>query len=98
MLSPSAPIAPPPPERTLIEDARARLKSGDATGALARLGEHAANYPDGQLAEDREALAVQALVHAGQYDAAWTRAAALRARWPNSVFLPAVDATLESIR
>jgi hypothetical protein len=84
-------------ERDLIEAARTRLTNGDAPGALAQLQDHARRYPHGQLAEEREALAVEALVQTGRYDAARARASQLRARWPNSVFLPAVAATLESI-
>jgi hypothetical protein len=84
-------------ERLLIDDARSRLVSGDPQAALARLQEHARRFPRGRLAEDREALAVQALVQSGQYDAARRRARELRSRWPESVYLPAVDTTLRSI-
>jgi hypothetical protein len=84
-------------ERLLIDEARAELASGDPNAALVRLQEHARRYPHGRLDEEREALAVQALVQAGRYDAARARAFQLRARWPTSVFLPAVDTTIQSI-
>lgn len=105
-VSPRAPsdVHPPAPraddlaeERALLDDARARLASGDANAALQRLDEHARRFSHGKLGEEREALAIQALVNAGRYDEARTRAAAFRKRSPRSVFLSVIDATLESI-
>lgn len=84
-------------EKKLVEGARAKLVAGDAPGALALLEIHRQRFPRGGLSEEREALAVEALVKAGRYDEARRRAAAFRQRVPNSVYLPAVDATLESI-
>ncbi len=84
-------------ERLLIDDARTKLAGGDPAAALSRLQEHARRFPHGKLDEEREALAVEALVQSSQYDAARARAELLRARWPESVFLPAVDATIQSI-
>jgi hypothetical protein len=84
-------------ERLLIDDARTKLTSGDPNAALARLQDHARRFPSGRLEEEREALTVEGLVQSGRYDAARARAAKLRARWPDSVFLPAVDATIQSI-
>jgi TolA-binding protein len=86
-----------PAERLLIDDARTKLTSGDPTAALARLQEHAHRFPGGRLIEEREALAIEALVQSGQYDAARARAAKFHARWPGSLFLPAVDTTIQSI-
>ena len=84
-------------ERLLIDDARTKLTSGDPNAALARLQDHARRFPGGRLEEEREALTVEALVQSGRYEAARARAAKLRARWPDSLFLPAVDATIRSI-
>jgi TolA-binding protein len=94
---PAVPQGEHPSERLLIDDARAGLASGDAATALARLDEHARRYKHGQLDEEREALAVQALAQLGRYDDARARAARFRQRWPDSVYLSAVDATLKSI-
>jgi outer membrane protein assembly factor BamD (BamD/ComL family) len=94
---PSASQGELPSERLLIDEARAGLASGDAAVALARLDEHARRYKHGQLDEEREALAVQALAQLGRYDDARGRAARFRQRWPDSVYLSAVDATLKSI-
>jgi hypothetical protein len=84
-------------ERSLLDDARQRLAAGDADLALKRVAEHERRFPNGVLLEEREALAIQALVNAGRYDEARARAEAFRKRSPNSVFLPAIDTTLRSI-
>jgi hypothetical protein len=84
-------------ERLLIDAARTRLTSGDPAAALARLQEHARRFPSGRLEEEREALTVEALVQSGRYEAARARAERMHARWPESVFLSAVDATIQSI-
>jgi hypothetical protein len=47
-------------ELRLIGQAHAALNAGDPSGALAVLGEHAARFPKGQLASDRENLRVLA--------------------------------------
>ena len=86
-----------PVERALLDAARTALEQGDATRALALTEDHASRFPHGQLGEEREALAIQALVLEGRYDLARSRAERLRAASPNSLFLPAVDATLSSI-
>jgi hypothetical protein len=99
----SAPSTAPMPastlssERAVLDAARAALISGDAARALALLDEHAHRFRKAQLGEEREALAVQALVVAGRYDAARARAARFKAGAPASMFIPAVDATLGSI-
>lgn len=102
----SAPIAPTATatvssslsaERQLLDDAHAALTAGEPARALALLDEHTRRYPRPQLGEEREALAIQALATMGRYDEARARAARFRAASPNSLFLPAVDATLASI-
>jgi hypothetical protein len=84
-------------ERTLIAAARGELATGNAAKALSLLDEHARRFPRAQLGEEREALVVQALVASGRYAEARAAAARLRAASPGSLFLPAIDATLESI-
>jgi hypothetical protein len=84
-------------ERSLLDDARSALANGDAPRALALTDAHVRRFARPQLAEEREALAVQALVGDGRYDDARSRAAHFRATWPSSLFLPAVDASLASI-
>lgn len=84
-------------ERAVVEDARSLLSRGDAVAALGRLDEHARRFPNARLGEEREALAIQALVNMGRSGDARARADSFRARWPSSVYRPAVDATIRSI-
>ncbi len=81
-------------EGEYIETARVALARGRATDALQAIEEHAARFPHGRLVEEREALAVQALVLAGQAGAAQARAARFHQAYPDSVFGPAVDRAL----
>jgi len=84
-------------ERILLDTSRAKLSSGDPKAALALIETHEQKFAKGRLVEEREAIAVQALVNAGRYDEAKKRADALEKRFPTSVYLPAVKITLESI-
>jgi hypothetical protein len=78
-------------ERSLIEIARAALARGDGDAALNASGDHAKRFPEGLLAEEREALAVQALAVQGNADQARARARTFRAKYPGSLFRSAVD-------
>jgi len=81
-------------ERALVETARAALARADATQALSVLARHAHDFPNGSFAEEREALAIQALVKTGDAAAAKSRGEHFRQRYPRSLFLPVVnDAT-----
>jgi hypothetical protein len=84
-------------ERILLDVARSAFGRGDGDGALAALARHEKVYPNGQLAEEREALAVRALVLTQRGDQARARAARFRKRYPASVMLPAVEAALGTI-
>ncbi len=81
-------------ERTLLEEARAALRRGDATAALAALDRHAARFPAGRLVEERESLAIVACARAGRRDEALRRARSFRARWPSSIYASSVDAAV----
>jgi hypothetical protein len=81
----------------MLDDARSSLATGEAAKALSRLEEHRRRFPHGQLGEEREALAIQTLVALGRHDEARARAARFRDSVPNSLFLPAVEASLASI-
>lgn len=84
-------------ERNVLDDARAALASGDAARALRLSDEHLRRFPTPQLAEEREAIAIQSLAVLGRSGEARARAARFRASAPHSLFLPAIDATLGSI-
>ena len=104
-LGPNRPSVPPAPiagaatdpallarERGLLEDARRALAAHAAPHAIDRLDAHRAEFPDGQLAEEREALMVQALAMVGSPLAAAARARSFRVQYPHSIFLDLVDA------
>ena len=82
-------------ERSLLEIARSALARGDSASALDALGTHQAQFPNGQLSEEREALYVQALAMAGRTAEAKQRADRFRKTWPGSMLLPVVQAAVE---
>jgi hypothetical protein len=84
-------------ERAILDEALAALAQSDGPRALRSTGEHEQRFPHGQLREEREAIAIQGLVLAGRSEEARSRAARLQATSPNSLFLPAVEASLASI-
>jgi hypothetical protein len=53
-------------EVLLLEGADAELRRGDTSAALARLAEHAAKYPSGVLADEREGVRAIALCRSGR--------------------------------
>lgn len=84
-------------ERRLLDAARAALVGDDASTGMSKLTQHARLYLHGALAEEREALMVDALVAKGNYQEARRRANAFRVRYPRSLFAPSVAAALQSI-
>jgi type IV secretory pathway VirB10-like protein len=107
-----APVERPPPpapapapsrdvafaeERALIELARTSLARGEHQRALASLQAHARTFPQGQLAEEREVLWINALIALRQPAVARQKASEFRQRFPKSMLLPAVDAAVESL-
>lgn len=81
-------------EQALVETGRTALVRGDRPSALVALDRHAAQFPNGQLAEEREVLAVRALVGAHREQEAAERAARFRLKYPESVMIPLVDQAL----
>jgi hypothetical protein len=84
-------------ERRLLDSARSELVGGEPIHALSLLDAHRARFPRGLLAEERDALSIQALVKAGRNDEARTRARAFREHSPDSLFSSAVESAIESI-
>jgi hypothetical protein len=97
-VSVSAAASSLPAERAILDDARTALAQNDGARAIALADEHARRFAHPQLREEREAIAIQAMVIDGRYDEARERAKQFRAASPDSLFLPAVDASLASIR
>jgi hypothetical protein len=92
--------APPPgehdatEERALLSSAGLALSEGKATEALDVLALHERKYPRSPRAQQREALAIQALVQAGRRADAGARAERFRAAFPHAMFLPAIEAAM----
>jgi outer membrane protein assembly factor BamD (BamD/ComL family) len=84
-------------ERILLDEARAALAQGDSARALDRLERHRRTFQVPLLAEERDAMWVQALVKAGRYDEARAHASAFRKRSPDSLFSSVVDSAIDSI-
>ncbi|HEX2574075.1 MAG TPA: hypothetical protein VH877_31300 [Polyangia bacterium] len=83
-------------ERALLDRARTALMQGDMGQTLKLTAHHAHLFPHGQLAEERDSLAIRALAQKGELDTARARALQFRARYPHSIFLPALETALDS--
>ncbi|MHB8418107.1 MAG: hypothetical protein ACYDCL_08520 [Myxococcales bacterium] len=98
------PAASPPPapgetlaaEQLLLERAHTALDRGDAAAALAATEEHARTFPHGELAEERDALRVQALVALGRLGDGRAAAAHFANDHPHSLLRPAVEDAVKS--
>ena len=77
-------------ERALLDVARTALGRGAGVNALTACDDHTRKFPRGALAEEREAIAVQALVLEHRPDDARGRAERFRKTYPRSILLPAV--------
>jgi len=101
--SPPAALSPAPgtetlaAERSLLDEARSALRAGDAPGALGDLDLHAQRFPAGVLAEERDAMRVEALVAAGRVDDARAAGERFRRAHSGSLLQPMVEDALESI-
>jgi hypothetical protein len=85
-------------ERRLLEPARAALAREQPQDALTAVAAHATRFPAGELAEERDALWVQALAQAGDHDAARAKAEAFKRAYPQSLLLPVVENAAASPR
>lgn len=85
-----APIPSPPirsalrQERELVDAAGAALRAGHAAEALAAAERHAQRFPDGQLAEEREVVTIEALIALDRRDEARARGQRFHRRFPAS--------------
>lgn len=102
---PAKPVVPGPTpapdealtaERALLERGRTALTRGDPAGALAAVGEHARRFPEGELAEEREALRVQALVAQGRAADAKEAFERFQVAHPKSLMIQALRRELQS--
>ena len=97
--APSSPVGPSSElarERGLLDLARAAAARGEPAVALEQTQRHRAQFPHGKLAEEREAMAIRALLSLGRAPEAAARARAFRLAYPNSFLTPAIDSALSA--
>jgi hypothetical protein len=75
-------------ELVLLQRAQAAYADRNFATTLLLVSEHTRRFPNGRLAEEREALHVKALVGAGREDEAHRVATGFSARFPRSALLP----------
>jgi hypothetical protein len=73
-------------EMALLQEARAALRAGQPTAAIELLDRHAATFAGGGMAEERQALRVQALCSAGDPARGASEAAAFLRAYPRSTY------------
>lgn len=78
-------------ESALVQRAQSALASNPGL-ALALAGQHQARYPGGMFAQEREVIAISALLSLGRRAEAEARAAAFLAANPRSAYRPRVEA------
>jgi hypothetical protein len=83
-------------ERRLLERARVALGRGRFDDAILATSAHERRFPTGQFTEEREAIAIQALVHLGRIDEARARTLRFEARYPRSLFRGAIERALSA--
>jgi hypothetical protein len=74
-------------ERSLLEPARSAVARSDHAGALSAIAHYRAQFPNGQLAQEAEALRVRALWGLGRHAEARQAASDFKLRYPRSVLL-----------
>jgi hypothetical protein len=84
-------------EKVLLDEARARLVQGEPSRAIERLERHRRTFLNPLLAEERDAMWVEALAQAGRPAEARAHADAFRRAYPSSLFLATVDSAIASI-
>lgn len=80
-------------EFAIVQRAQAALAS-DPARALSIADEHARTYPAGELVQEREVVAVEALAHLGRSGEAKSRAKALLKRFPRTPYVPRLERAL----
>jgi len=83
-------------ERQLLDGARSALARGQGSRALELTKEHERTFRRGILAQEREALAVRALLSLGRVDEARARTERFRRSYPDSVLGPTLESMLEA--
>jgi hypothetical protein len=82
-------------ELELLQRAQAAYANQDYHETLALVGKHGRQFPNGRLAEEREALRVRSLAAAGRTDEERRAVAAFTHRFPRSVLLSRFQKTTD---
>ncbi len=93
----ASPETPAESESALLQRAQRALGSSPSA-ALTLAGEHAARYPAGMLAQEREVIAISALVGMGRTGEARSRAAAFLAAHPRSAHRPRIEGLVPGVK
>lgn len=81
-------------EQRLLARGQRALADGHAEAVLAAVRAHSQQFARGALVEERDALEVRALLLARRMDEARAKAERFRRRYPDSVFLSAIEGRL----
>jgi hypothetical protein len=92
---PSEPPLPSVDELSVLHQAQAALRRNPAE-ALALSARHAREFPGGALAQEREVIAIDALLRLGRRDEATSRAQRFAARYPGSAHAQRVAQLLKN--
>jgi hypothetical protein len=84
-------------ERHLIEAARDANVQGELETALDLTAKHAARFPHGTLAEERDAVRIRALARMGRKDEARALLSTMRQDYPHSFLLEGAAADVDAI-
>ena len=85
-------------ELQVLRPAQQAVSRGDFASALAAIADHQRRFPSGQLAEEREALRVKALLGLGRRAEAQRAGATFRQRFSHSALLERIDEMVETPR
>ena len=80
-------------ELDLLQRAQAAYAERDFSGALVLVAEHARRFPNGRLAEEREALRVRSLAGSEHGEEAHRAVEGFANRFPRSVLMPRLRQT-----
>ncbi len=94
---PKSDVAVVEAEHRVLDQARAAVAAGEPEKALVATAEHAARFPHGTLAEERDAIEIRALAALGRKSEARAALADLRTRFPRSFLLEGATEEVESI-
>jgi hypothetical protein len=82
-------------ESAILDVARVAVAQGEGERAIQAIERHRAQFPNGVLSEEREALTIKALHLVGRNAEARSRAVLFQKAYPLSLFLPALRSVLD---